>query len=397
MMPQRATTSPARPIIAILVVACLTLNLALLATLVASSARLNSDFMAFWSYPRFIAVHPPGELYNAPALMGFQQQLYPGFHSFYPYLYPPTLLLALSWLKLLPFFPAELAWTLLGLAALGFGVRAMFPAKPWAVLAGLLACPAALICASTGETAFFTTALLLAGFAGVPNHPVLAGLCFGLLTLKPQLGVLVPFFLLARGEWRVIFPACATAILLNGLACLLLPAHLWALWWHTLPAYQSGYFNAVKALNLNIIITPAANLVVLGTSQRVAWVAQAICGIAMALLTIWAARQAPYRLAVAITLIATFLAQPHAYAYDSIAAIAALALALEARPGPRAVALGVAAYLAPWLLLSPASHWFIYAPVLVACLATILALALTAQKSAESGNEPNHLLPPAAT
>ncbi|MDE2319025.1 MAG: DUF2029 domain-containing protein [Rhodospirillales bacterium] len=397
MMPQRATTSFAGQMLTILVAASLALNMTMLAALLYARILLNSDFMAFWSFPRFIAAHPPRQLYDAAALTAFQHQLYPGFHSFYPYLYPPTLLLPLSWLKLLPFGEAEILWSLLGCFTLAVGVRAMFPGRPWAVLAGLLACPAALICASTGETAFFTTALLLAGFACLPKRPALAGLWFGLLTLKPQLGVLVPFFLLARGEWRAIFFTCATALLLNGLSCAILPANLWALWWHTLPAYQSSYFNAAKALNLNIIITPAANLVVLGAGEKVAWVAQAICGIAMVLLTIWAARRAPYRMAVAITLIATFLAQPHAYAYDSIAAIAALALAAEVQPGPRALALGIATYLAPWLLLSPASHWFLYAPVLAACLATITALALSAQKSAESGNEPNRLLPPAAT
>ncbi len=375
----------------------LVLNLATLAALLAAHARLNSDFMAFWSFPRFIAAHSPGQLYNATTLTAFQQQLYPGFHSFYPYLYPPTLLLPLSWLKLLPFGQAELVWTLLGITTFAVSVRAMFPGRPWGVLAGLLASPAALICASTGETAFFTTALLLAGFACLPRRPLLAGLWFGLLTLKPQLGVLVPFFLLARGEWRAILSACATTLLLSGLSCAVLPANLWALWWHTLPAYQSSYFNAVKVLNLNIIITPAANLVVLGASETLAWAVQAICGITMVALTIWAARRAPYRLAVAITLIASFLAQPHAYAYDSIAAIAALALAMEAKPGPRALALGIAAYLAPWLLLSPASHWFLYAPLLAACLAATLALALAARKSADSQHEPNRLLPPAAT
>ncbi len=293
MMPPPATTSPASRIITILVAAGLALNLALLAALLAAHARLNSDFMAFWSFPRFIAAHKPETLYDATALTAFQQQLYPGFHSFYPYLYPPTLLLPLSWLKFLSFGPAELLWTFLGLAALALSVRALFPARPWAVLAGLLASPAALICAATGETAFFTTALLLAGFACLPRRPVLAGLWFGLLTLKPQLGVLIPFFLLARGDWRAIFTACATALALIALSCVVLPPDLWALWWHTLPAYQSSYFNSVKALNLNIIVTPAANLVILGASEKTAWIVQALCGLAMILLTIWAARRVP--------------------------------------------------------------------------------------------------------
>ncbi|HTQ70951.1 MAG TPA: glycosyltransferase 87 family protein, partial [Acidocella sp.] len=192
-----------------------------------------------------------------------------------------------------------------------------------------------------------------------------------------------------------IVSACATALALIALSCAALPPDMWVLWGHALPAYQSSYFNSVKALNLNIIVTPAANLVILGLSEKTAWAVQALCGGVMVLVTCWAARRAPYRLAVAITLIAIFLAQPHAYAYDSIAAVAALALGLEAKPRPLMLALGVATYSAPLLLLSPASHWFLYAPLLAACLLAMLALARAARKSAEFGHEPDPVLPAA--
>lgn len=392
MMQPPATTSFGRRLLGLLIIGGLTLNIALLGALLFSGTRLNSDFMAFWSYPRFVAENQPQALYDGAQLMAFQQHLYPGFHSFYPYLYPPTLLLPLYWLKFLPFGPAECIWTILGLAALWSGIRAAFPTRPLAVLAGLLASPAALICASTGETAFFTTALLLGGFACLPRRPILAGLWFGLLTLKPQLGVLIPFFLLARWEWRAIFSACATALIVNGLSLVFLPAEMWTLWWQTLPAYQANYFSSAQALNLNILVTPAANLIVLGASQTAAWAVQTFCGLAMILLTVWMARRAPYRLAVAAILLATFLAQPHAYAYDSIAAIAGLALALEAKPAPWMLLVFALTFLFPWVLLSPLARHFLDAPLLAACLLSVLILARKAQNGADSGYEPDPLL-----
>ena len=396
MMRSRATTGPTRPYLTAMIALCGALSLFMLVSLIAAPGRLNSDFMAFWAYPRFIAAHDPAALYDSAQLQAFEQQLYAGFHSFYPYLYPPTLLLTLSWLRALPFGAAELAWGALGIGALALACRAAFPGHARVVLAALLASPAALLCLATGETGLFTTALLLAGFAALPRAPLLAGLWFGLLTLKPQLGVMLPFFLLARREVKAILAACLTALVLNGASALIYPARLWRLWWRTLPAYQDSYFHAAKALNLNILITPSANIVALGGSIGLAWAVQMLCALAMAGVVIWAARRAPYRLAVAVTLVAGFLAQPHAYAYDSIAVVAALALALEARPGAIWVALGMATYLAPLLLLSPWHRAFIDAPLLAACLTGIITLAFAARNGADSNHEPDPLLPPLA-
>lgn len=381
-MPPATTTDPRRLVITALLTVCGALSLFLLARLVLAGARLNSDFLAFWSFPRFAAGHDARLIYDAASLQAFQKTLYPGFGSFYPYLYPPTLLLPIWWLKFLPFGWAELLWSLAGLLLLAASVPLLFTRHRLAVLAGLLASPAALINIATGETAFFTTALALAGFGLLPRRPVLAGIAFGLLTLKPQLGVLIPIFLLARGEWRAIAAACLTAGALAALSCLVLPPDMWRLWVQTLPRYQTDYFNATS-LNLNIIATPAANLVVLGLAPKLAWTVQLACGLGVAALVTWMARRAPYPLAVAALLTGTFLAQPHAYAYDSVMIPAAMALCLGERIPAYALALGVLVYGAPWLLLTPYSHCFLYAFPLAALFVVIVRLARQGGTSAE--------------
>jgi hypothetical protein len=387
MMPPSPTTNPRRVVFAVLLGLCGALNLFLLIHLLLAPVRLNSDFMAFWSFPRFAAVHDVRLIYDAASLKAFQQALYPGFDSFYPYLYPPTLLLPIWWLRFLPFGAAELVWTAAGLLLLAASVPLLFARHRLAVLAALLASPAALISMATGETAFFTTALALAGFGLLPKRPVLAGIAFGLLTLKPQLGVLIPFFLLARWEWRAIAAACATAGALIALSCLVLPPEMWRLWFATLPQYQSDYFNAT-ALNLNIIATPAANLVVLGAPPGFAWAAQLLCGLGVAAAVVWLARRAPYPFAVAAVLVGTFLAQPHAYAYDSVLIPAAMALCLTPRTPGWAIALGVLVYVAPLLLLSAWSHWFLYAFPLAALLLAMISLARNGAEEAQSPHVP---------
>lgn len=322
---------------------------------------LNSDFMAFWAFPRFAAAHPVAGIYDAGALGGFEQALYPGFLSFYPYLYPPTLLVAIWWLKFWSFAVAQTIWTVAGVALLAGATWRFFDGRRFAVLA-VLACPAALISGATGETAFFTTALLLGGFAALPGRPVLAGVLFGLLTLKPQLGFLVPFALLGLGAWRTIFVAGIVAFGLAGVSCIAFPAPLWILWAHTLPAYQADYFAAVHQLNLNIIVTPAADAVLVGGSQGAAWGLQAVYTMAIAAVTFFSFRLARYELAVALLFVGMFLAVPHAYAYDTLPLTAALALLFGGRRvGIGLVALAAVIYLGPFLLLTPARAMFLYA------------------------------------
>jgi len=352
---------------------CGALNAGILLLALLHPLALNSDFMAFWSFPRFVAGHAAGQIYNAAALQGFQKALYPGFASFYPYLYPPTLLLPSWWLIFCSFRAAFILWTVAGVVLCAGAAWALFRGR-WVVILALFASPAALLCGVTGETAFFTTALLLAGFAALPKRPVLAGICFGLLTLKPQLGVLIPVFLLARGEWRAIGSATVTALLLVAISCLVFPPGMWLLWAHTLPAYQTQYFTA-GGLNLNIIVTPAANLVALGVAPGLAWAAQLLCTAAVAGL-VWAAARRDYDLAVAALLVGSFLAVPHAYAYDSITLTAAMALCLRRETTRGEALLFCLVYLAPLALLTPARHVFLYALPEALLFARIIMLAL---------------------
>ena len=48
--------------------------------------------------------------------------------------------------------------------------------------------PAALFDVGTGQNAFLTTAILVAGFGLLPRRPILAGIVLGLLSYKPQSG-----------------------------------------------------------------------------------------------------------------------------------------------------------------------------------------------------------------
>jgi hypothetical protein len=378
------------------VLACAALNLTFAVYAAVTRPSLNSDFMAFWAFPRFAAAHPIAGIYDSARLGSFEAALYPGFHSFYPYLYPPTLLLASWWLNFCSFALAQTIWTMAGVTALSLAAWRFFgPEKKFAALA-VLACPAALITGATGETAFFTTALLLAGFAWLPARPVLAGICFGLLTLKPQLGVLLPLALLGLRAWRSIFTAALVAIALVALSCLAFPPSLWLVWARTLPQYQADYFAAARQLNLNIIVTPAANAIVLGASPAMSWALQALCAVTIAAITYVSFRQARTDLAIALLFTGMFLAVPHAYAYDTMPLTAALALTLTGRRvGAGIIILAAIIYLGPFLLLSPGRSWFLYAVPEIFLYGAILRLAFakSSMEATRHEHQPRRIRP----
>jgi hypothetical protein len=136
--------------------------------------------------------------------------------------YPPNMLIFGAPLALLPIFSAYLVWTFGTIFCLWLAVRPLKLGK--VAEAAIVLCPAVFINAVFGQNGALTTALLIGGLAAAPKRPVLAGLLFGLLTVKPHLGILVPFCLMASGNWRAILAAalssaalfCLTSILLGS-------------------------------------------------------------------------------------------------------------------------------------------------------------------------------------
>ena len=78
----------------------------------------------------------------------------------------------------------------------------------------MLATSATFWCVSMGQNGLLNAALLGAGLLMIPSRPALAGVCIGLLSYKPHLGLLIPFALAAAGLWRTFAVAAATTLAL---------------------------------------------------------------------------------------------------------------------------------------------------------------------------------------
>ncbi len=273
---------------------------------------LSGDFFALWSYPKVAFARSAVELYEAGKLHEAQLALGMSPQEQAPFPYPPTFLLALWPLRLLSYNAAYVGWVgvtlLLCLLANCAGARG----KRFITFATLIA-PSTTACLVCGQSGFLLAALLVGGLRLLPHRPILAGMLFGLLTYKPQFGILLPVALVAAGQWRCIAAACATTAGLVAVTIAAFGASAWEACWRALPAY-AAWFDALMAEN-PFMPTVLTNLQRLGAPPEVAQAAQAGAALAAAIV-VWRAWRQQSRLAVPALLAATCLATPHAFVYD---------------------------------------------------------------------------------
>jgi Glycosyltransferase family 87 len=101
--------------------------------------------------------------------------------------------------------------------------------------------------ALVGQTGFLTAALIGGTLYLIPTRPVLAGICLGLLTYKPQFGLLFPIALIVAGHWRVFVSASVMAIAMFVVSWLAFGTESWLAFFHWLPRSSQAILTESKA------------------------------------------------------------------------------------------------------------------------------------------------------
>ena len=266
----------------------------------------------YWPWSKLLHAAGAGALYDPAALSAFQHRLDPGFPEYAPFAYPPSFLLVIWPLALMSRIDAYLLWV--------GGTFALFVWACWhRAWGGRIAFFAAVAPPTVAnllyaQSGFLIGALLIGGCRLCARRPVLAGVLFGLLSVKPQFGLLVPVALIAAGAWRAAVAATLTALALVAASG---AAFGWPVWLG-LPQALLGLSRFVGAsANLDHFSpTVAAGARLLGAGGTVAHAAQAVAAL-IAAACVWGAFRGGFtRRAIAVLLIATLLATPYAFAYD---------------------------------------------------------------------------------
>lgn len=335
-----------------------------------------TDFATVWAAAVRVLEGAPGLAYDHALHEAYYAQLIDRpAASGLTFGYPPTAFLLIAPLGLLPYGSALLVYLIVGVA-LWFLVLRGIVRDSLTALAMALAFGGAAQTLLLGQNGFLTAAALVGGLAllqrGTPVAKVLAGVLFGLLAVKPHLGLALMPFLLLRREWSVIAAATATLA-----ASVLATVVLWG------PGIWSDYFAASR--EIAEILSGRTDTVIGRKMQSVFALAADRVPInsALALHGVFAAgalglmalviRRAPtYPVQAAAVIAATVLVTPYSFLYDCTMLTGAAAFLLS-QPLERANRLAVLAALAlPGL-------WFFTAEPLVPLTGLIVLLVCLRQ------------------
>jgi len=272
------------------------------------------DFLATWAAGHLALAGRAAAAYDLPTFRQEQLLAVVKVAGDYPWAYPPTyFLLAAPW-ALLSYTWSAIAWISATFAAYLAAIRAIVPR--WFAVAAGAASPFVLWSAFTGQNGFLTAALIGGVLALLDRRPVVAGILLGLLTLKPQLGIVFPILLLLTGRWRVIAAATATALGIAALSYLLFGVEAWRSFFTAIAVQNDlvlvqGSVAFTKQQSVNALVR------VLGGGGFLAWTLHITAAVAAIGFTAWMwLRPVDYRLKAAAAGAAVLTTTPYLFLYD---------------------------------------------------------------------------------
>ena len=286
------------------------------------------DFLAFWSYQEIARTHSAAGLYDIAAT--YQRQLDLGMDPDpkMPFPYPPSFLLLIWPLGLLPYVMGYILWLPGTLSLFVFSIFKMCCRLSFALGCAVVA-PACVYSIYYAQGGFLTGALLTTGILLAKTRPIVSGILIGILTFKPQLGLLIPVALAAAGLWRTFTVACATVTALVIITAIAFGPEAWVAWIAGLPEYSEWFQAPSTGMVFRISVTDILRLSGFGSNTVIS--AQALVSTAVASLTWVSFRRGFTRLSCAALLTGAILASPHALIYDAPMVVASMIIFVQAR------------------------------------------------------------------
>jgi hypothetical protein len=317
--------------------------------------QIGRDFINVWVGPQLAF---GGRLETLFSIYGYHSAINQIFDQALPlhnWSYPLFALPVFWPLAQLPYLVALAIWTV-ALFAVFSAVALSQVDREFRVFAlfALIAAPASVVNILSGQNGFLSGALLLGGILLIDRRPVVAGILFGLLTFKPQLGIVLPFALLALGAWRTIAAAAATTLALVAMSIAFFGIDAWRSYFAVTGAYQFQLMESFYGFYTAMMMSALAAGRTLGFSYAASFLAQAVVSLAVLVAACWAVRQtADAQKRAFVLVIASLLITPYSFNYDFTALTAILVWKL-CKPWPEdwsRRALYVLTYLSPVLMM----------------------------------------------
>jgi hypothetical protein len=372
-MPLRRAFEICAVLIAAAIIALLLMRLSGAHALVLADGQpVFGDFIGFWSAGRAALDGHADQVHDRTLIFAYHQLAAPGVQFVAWWNAPPTFLLVMAPLALLPFPLAAIAFLLASGALYVVAARKLLPDTRSLIFAATL--PSAVFHLGTAQTG-----LLIAGISGLALHwldrrPLAAGALVSALAIKPHLALLWPILLALTGRWRAFAAATIGTAGFAGLAAFVFGADSFVRFFDNLSASQA-------AVTEQLITTPAyaslyGNLIDAGVPNPVASATHIVSAAVALGLSAWIfTRRGDVRASGAALCAATLLISPYLFFYDFT--LLAAGAALLGAPRDRFELVAIAAAWSAGLSLAIGY----YAPVPLCPLAAWLILLASARRA----------------
>lgn len=178
--------------------------------LIRDGAPVGGDFINMWTVARLLLEGNLQSIYAPDAFMEFQRTIIPADIGLRLWAYPPhSLPLALP-LGFLPYYQAIVLWSMFGLGVLYYGARRFGFNKIEAAI--ILLSPASLASLYFGQTGNFATGLTLLALSARSSKDKVSIIAAAVLTIKPQIGFLLPVLWAIQRRWTAIILTTAVSL-----------------------------------------------------------------------------------------------------------------------------------------------------------------------------------------
>ncbi|MCA1528923.1 glycosyltransferase family 87 protein [Bradyrhizobium yuanmingense] len=295
----------------------------------ADGRGIPTDFVNVWAAGRLALEGHPAQAWD----WDIQKQvelalLKQDFVGHFAWHYPPPFLFVASFLAQFPYAIAFIGWAAFSMVPYLAVMRAIIGCNAGLVVA--VGFPAAFLNILVGQNGFLTASLIGGMLYLLPTRPVLAGICLGLLSYKPQYGLLFPLVLFAAAEWTVLFTAAIVTVAIAAMSWLAFGTESWQAFFHWIPMFSQAFLTEGRAPWFKMQSIFALVRYVGGTEQ-LAWIFQWVltASVAVALVVVWRSRL-PYALKAAMLATATLLTTPYLFMYDLVVLGIAVAFLIRA-------------------------------------------------------------------
>jgi hypothetical protein len=271
---------------------------------------IGADFLVFWSASSMALEGDPASVYDFPKFYKIEQTIanYPN-----PWVYPPTYLLMVLPLSLLPYLPSYIVWILSTFCIYLIVIRRIAPHSITTWLA--LAYPGTFQNIVHGQNGFLSTTLLGGGLLLLDNFPLTAGILFGLLSYKPHFAILVPIALAAGKYWKPL------AAMLVSSVCLIFLSVI-ALGWRTWVAFYNNISSPIMIITQEKSLwmkmpTTFSSFLLAGFDLSLAGILQGFVTLGAVIIVAWVwYKEAPLYIRGSVLISGTLLFTPYAFYYD---------------------------------------------------------------------------------